>query len=1832
MERYVCIHGHFYQPPRENPWLESVELQDSAYPSHDWNERITAECYGPNAVARMLDTEGRISQIVNNYARISYNFGPTLLSWLEGNAPDVYEAVLAADRDSQQFFSGHGSALAQGYNHMIMPLANSRDKFTQVYWGIRDFERRFGRKPEGFWLPEAAVDLESLDVLAEHGIRFTILSPYQAARARPIGAEDWQDVEGGRIDPSTPYVQRLPSGRTIVIFFYDGPISRAVAFEKLLSNGERFAQRLMDAFDDSRTWPQLSHIATDGETYGHHSPHGDMALAFALHRIETTNGAKLTNYGEFLERHAPTHEVEIFENSSWSCVHGVERWRSNCGCNAGRSDWSQEWRKPLREALDWLRDALNPQYEKLAQTLLKDPWAARNEYISIVLDRSSDNLERFLGEQAVRILSDSERTIALKLLEMQRHLMLMYTSCGWFFDELSGIETVQVIHYAGRAVQLAQELFGDHLEESFLDLLAKAKSNFPDHRDGRRIYEKFVKPAMLSWEAVGAHYAVSSLFESFHQSAKVFCYSADREDLQSFEAGRARLVVGRVRLTSDIIRESELLSFGALHFGDHNVNCGVRKFQNEATYQTLTLELSQAFSTAHFPEIIRHFDKGFGESNYSLRSLFRDQQRKVMRQVLGPSLAQARSTLQRLYEEHLPSMRFLMDMGAPLPRAFRTEADFVINTDLRWAFEDDEPNIALITKLLDEAALFNIGLDTPGLAHRLRETLGRMASRLRDNPEDLKILQSLAAIVDLTPRLPFEVDLWQPQNLYFVVMRDALNQFENAAIQGDQTAQIWVEQFLDLGIKLGIQVADLKKKVARIKKVPTVAGAVEYLLGHPHVPRATYRLQFNQHFTFRDAESIVPYLHEIGVSDCYSSPILKAKPGSLHGYDIVDHSQPNPEIGGQNGLDSFTGVLSQRGMGLILDTVPNHMGIAHSSSRWWIDVLENGPSSVYASFFDIEWHPVNPDLENKVLLPILEDQYGAVLEAGKVQLVFDEGAFHLRYYDFTLPIGPRTYAQILEQILPRLTETVGENDAAVQELRSILTALSYLPQRTETASDRIAERNREKEVIKRRIAALVQSSPAVQQAISETVAVFNGRVGESRSFDLLDKLLESQGYRLAYWRVATEEINYRRFFDINELAAIATEIPEVFLATHEVILQLLAAGKASGLRIDHCDGLWDPAGYFLRLQEEFLVRRVRAILGPEHCSEGFEQEALARFAAHRERSDPAHTIWPLYVVAEKILGENEPLPHDWAIYGTTGYDFLNAANGIFVDQANADSFESTYSRFIDDRIDFTQLVVNCQKTIMLVSMASEVNALSHELDRISERNRRYRDFTLNSLTLGIREIIAAMFIYRTYITGDTPPSLRDRMFVEQAVEDAKDRNPGTVASVFDFIRDTILLRNVGDFAEDDRPRLIRWTMKFQQLTGPVLAKGLEDTAFYIYNRLVSLNEVGGHPERFGTSVADFHRHNHDTLQNWPHAVLTSATHDTKRGEDVRARLNVLSEMPEQWQAALGRWTDLNDAKKNAVDGRLAPSRNEEYLLYQTLIGAWPIEPMDSNGFQHFRDRILTYMQKATKEAKIHTSWINPDPDYDAAVHEFVMRLLPDDPDDPFVKDLTAFQRPVTFCGYFNSLAQVLLKLTSPGVPDMYQGTELWDLSLVDPDNRRPVDYERRRTMLDRIKLDLEQDDLALFLQDLLAEMPDGRIKMYLTYRVLNYRRSREEFFARCDYEPLHAAGEKQEHVCAFLRLMEDEMMVVVVPRLVYRLTEGGQSAPMGAKVWRDTRLVLPTEQCPTRFRNLLTGQTVRVESNEGSATISLAAILEQFPVALLEGRQETKRNSRDYTA
>ncbi len=815
MERYICIHGHFYQPPRENPWLEGIELQDSAYPYHDWNERITAECYACNGASRILNGDGRIVQIVNNYARISFNFGPTLLSWMEEHAPMVYDSILAADHESQHLFSGHGSALAQVYNHIILPLANRKDKETQIRWGIQDFQRRFNRMPEGMWLAETAVDLETLDILAAHGIRFTLLSPYQAKHIRKIGEESWTDVSGARIDPTRAYVQHLPSGRSITLVFYDGPISQGVAFEGLLTQGENLAHRLVGAFSDERDWHQLVHIATDGETYGHHHRLGDMALAYALHYIEQQGLAHITIYGEYLDNHPPLYEVAIFEASSWSCYHGIERWRSNCGCNSGMHlGWSQEWRAPLREALDWLRDRINPRYERLARLLLKDPWKARDSYITLMQDRSQESLEQWMEQHALRPLSDEEHSYLLKLLELQRHAMLMYTSCGWFFDELSGIETVQIIQYAGRVMQLAADTLpgyamSNYLEQGFLERLRLAKSNIPEHRDGAVIYEKFVKPAMIDLSKVIAHYAVSSLFEYYQDDVQVYCYVVSCNDCQVIESGMMRLTVGYGQVTSNITRDSMLLSFGVLHFGDHNLTGGVRVYAPD-WYKTMGAEVMEAFHRADLPETIRLLDKHFLELSYSLRTLFRDEQRTILKLILVSSLEKVEIAFRQVYNQHASLMRFLADLHAPLPKAFRTTADFVLNTDLCYAFGEEELDVDRIHGLLDDAQREKIALDVTELGSIIRDTLDRMEQELLYNPTNGIMLRKINEFVDLASSLPFTVDFWKTQNVYYKMYQTVFSDFQQRAQSGNDTAREWVELFIGLGNKIGFDMEALQ--------------------------------------------------------------------------------------------------------------------------------------------------------------------------------------------------------------------------------------------------------------------------------------------------------------------------------------------------------------------------------------------------------------------------------------------------------------------------------------------------------------------------------------------------------------------------------------------------------------------------------------------------------------------------------------------------------------------------------------------------------------------------------------------------------------------------------------------------------------------------------------------------------------------------------------------------------------------------------------------------------------------------------------------------------------
>ncbi len=873
------------------------------------------------------------------------------------------------------------------------------------------------------------------------------------------------------------------------------------------------------------------------------------------------------------------------------------------------------------------------------------------------------------------------------------------------------------------------------------------------------------------------------------------------------------------------------------------------------------------------------------------------------------------------------------------------------------------------------------------------------------------------------------------------------------------------------------------------------------------------------------------------------------------------------------------------------------------------------------------------------MLAILEDQYGAVLERGLFRVHYDDGAFHLSYYDHKLPLSPRTYNQILGYRLESLVAALGPADVNIQELRSILTAISYLPPRTETDPERMAERNREKEIIKRRIAALYQENAAIRAAIEESVRTFNGAVGDPRSFDLLDRLLQDQVYRLAYWRVAADQINYRRFFDINDLAAIRVEVPEVFQATHQLVLRMLLDKKVTGLRIDHADGLWNPLLYLRELQSSYFSAQVQARLGndraqmSEEARAELEQEVLTGFASYLAQEN---ATWPLYTVVEKILAPGETLAADWPIYGTTGYDFLNDVSGIFIDRKNREAFDTLYSRFGGRPMHYANLINGTKKMIMLVSMPSEINALGHKLERIAERNRRYRDFTLNGLTFALREVIACLPVYRTYITGPEAVSERDRNYLEAAVAEAKKRNQRTAEAIFDFVLDCLLLRNLRDFSEADQRALITFTMKFQQITGPVMAKGVEDTAFYIYNRLLALNEVGGSPEHFGSSVADFHKKNLERQRRLPHSMLATSTHDTKLSEDVRARLCVLSEIPDEWQAAITRFHECNAGKKTSVDTELAPDCNDEYLLYQALVGAWPMTEMSAEARACFRERIVGYMLKAIKEAKVHTSWINPNEPYENAVRNFVLGIFPGEspaaeaptaeaaPASEFFTELGRFAQRVAYFGRWNSLSQCLLKLCCPGVPDIYQGCELWNLALVDPDNRGPVDFAERLALLAALKERASSTDATVLARELTETSADGRIKLYTVWKTLGLRRARPDLFTEGSYQPLTAHGLHENHVCSFARTLGNEEVLVVAPRLPVRLTARQERYPLGSEVWQDTSLTLPGGMRAASYRDVFTGAVLKPKEIAGQRGLLLGEVLAHFPLALLEAIDDRK--------
>ncbi len=807
MEHCICIHAHFYQPPRENPWLEAIERQVPAHPYHDWNGRIDAECYRPNGMARILDGSGRIDRIVNNYARISFNFGPTLLSWLAAEDPAAYAKILDADRESRDRFSGHGSAIAQAYNHPILPLCNSRDKETQIRWGLRDFTHRFGRAPEAMWLPETAADLETLDRMARMGLRYAILAPHQAARVRKKSERAWHEVAGQDIDPSMPYELELPGGRTMALFFYDGPISRAVGFEKLLADGEAFAQRLMRAFSPQRVRPQLVHIATDGETYGHHHKFGEMALAYALHAIESGKKARLTNYGEYLERHPPTHAVEIRENGSWSCPHGTGRWSEDCGCSTGaHPGWRQEWRAPLRRALDWLRDTAAGVYEEGAAGLLRDPWAARDGYIDVMLDRSPESAELFLRAHARRELDAAERVRAFKLQELQRHAMLMYTSCGWFFDDISRIETVQILRYAARSIELAEDLSGGSgIETGFLEILRGARSNEPELGDGRDIYEKFVRPARIGKNRVAAHVAVRSLFEEPPPQAEFYSYRVDRQTHTKAAGGAARLAAGRCTLLSRVTQESSGAEYAALLFGDGRIVGGGKNWGEEAAFGEFAADITGVLERNDAPAAQRRIEDYFGRGAVSLEDLFPDERQFVLETQLRAATAALESCGGEAYAAAAPAARSLMRLGIEPPESFRTAAALVLRSRLLHTLEAGAAQPEAVMRLLEEARLWKAEPDRRELALTLRRSIEALAERARGKPGDIASLRELAAAVDLASALSLDIDYYQTQNLFCEMLREGYPSVERAAGSGDEGAAQWVREFRDLGRKLSVR-------------------------------------------------------------------------------------------------------------------------------------------------------------------------------------------------------------------------------------------------------------------------------------------------------------------------------------------------------------------------------------------------------------------------------------------------------------------------------------------------------------------------------------------------------------------------------------------------------------------------------------------------------------------------------------------------------------------------------------------------------------------------------------------------------------------------------------------------------------------------------------------------------------------------------------------------------------------------------------------------------------------------------------------------------------------
>jgi (1->4)-alpha-D-glucan 1-alpha-D-glucosylmutase len=922
----------------------------------------------------------------------------------------------------------------------------------------------------------------------------------------------------------------------------------------------------------------------------------------------------------------------------------------------------------------------------------------------------------------------------------------------------------------------------------------------------------------------------------------------------------------------------------------------------------------------------------------------------------------------------------------------------------------------------------------------------------------------------------------------------------------------------------------------------------------------------------------VPYLAQLGISHCYASPYLKARPGSMHGYDIVDHNQLNPEIGTPAEYDEFVETLHRHGMGQILDIVPNHMGVMGADNAWWLDVLENGEASSYAEFFDIDWQPIKDELQGKILVPVLDDQYGTVLDRGDLKLTFDsdKGEFSIYFHQHRFPIDPQQYPAILIRTMEQFAQSMGAENHQAFELQSVIAAFSHLPSRVERNADKRVERNRDKEVYKQRLAALCTQSPQIREFVQKNVDAINGTSGDTDSFDDLHELIKTQAFRLAYWRVAADDINYRRFFDINDLAGLRMENPRVFEATHQLVTELLHSGKIDGLRVDHPDGLFDPHQYFERLK-----------------------------AANAD-----------YVVVEKITSGEEVLPLSWPVQGTTGYEFSNLVSGLFIDSATGPKIRRSYRGFLGDAKDLRDVLYRSKKDVMKTHLASELNVLANYLSRVALANRHTCDFTLNSLRRALSDIVANFPVYRTYVTEDAM-SDSDRWYIETAVQRAKRRRAYEDTTVFDFIQQVLLARNPVS-ARTSKTQII-FGMRFQQFTSPVMAKGLEDTCFYRYHPLMSLNDVGADPFEFGVTVDEFHRKNRIRMERTPHSMLATSTHDSKLSEDARARINALSEIPAQWRLKARQWRLLNRGKKTLFDDVEFPSRNDEYLFYQVLLGIWP--PGESEPTDSLRERLKNYMLKAAREAKEFTSWANQNVEYEKALLFFIDATLNTVTSQEFIADFLDLYRWVSAIGTLNSLSSTLIKFTVPGVPDIYQGNELMEFSLVDPDNRRPVDYSLRAKLLSELS-EMPPANHKCFFRQLLKDLvtiPDvhGRSKLSLTWKLLQLRQQHRSLFQGGEYIPLVVNGTKSQYVLAFGRRTKEEFAIVIAPRLWGKLL-GEEADVLNAELWEDSFVEIPKDWPTARYQNWITSEvcTLRVQ-NEGGMRVYLKDFAKVIPWVLL---------------